>query len=139
MKIKSEIIEEYKLIALFMGLEVKKNYYSTGRKYEVYKDLDKLRYESHWGNLMEVVERINSIHLISPSFSKCNVIIRSMVCEIIDGSVHNHHFHIDVYDGFHQGKYTTQTAIYTAVLEFIKWFNNNIDKVKEHEISNTNN
>ena len=95
-----------KMIAEFMGFKPNKN---TG--FEVlYNEktcevLDKLKYHTDWNWLMQVVENIESLGIV--------VEIRENVCYIETS----------------QGNYTSELeetkiqATYKAVVEFIKWYN----------------
>lgn len=126
-------IESNELIARFMGLEKEDDGYLRERNdlngYDYgalfwYKP-ENMLYDKSWDWLMPVCEKINSFKLSYPAFMNCSVIIRPNECEIKDGSLHNSIFHFEVYDGNHADKYTTLSATYEVVLQFIKWYNEN--------------
>jgi hypothetical protein len=58
---KEEILEGNKLIAEFMGKEIRGNWVILGGKYNSQYNICLLKYNSDWNESMEVVKKINKI------------------------------------------------------------------------------
>lgn len=105
-------MKDNKLIAVFMGMKPLNNdssvlVFSTDRGNDIVS-IDNLQYQKDWNLLMEVVEKINNT-------GRFEVVIQYGFCYITDGL----------------GELTlslpeknTIYAVYNAVVEFIKWYNN---------------
>lgn len=114
-------MEENRLIAEFIGIKVIEGFNEhSGKKYLYYnnavmKDYEALPDYKDWGDLMPVVEKIESF---TDETNSCiyNVIIEQSFVEIID--CHTSEI-IVVTDAD-----TKLEATYKAVVEFINWFNN---------------
>jgi hypothetical protein len=118
-------IENNKLIAEFMGIEILNFPYPTSKKV-VYKSIKSnkisypsirgLKYHSSWDWLMPVVEKIEKLVFPNDEFFNINIvggcqvyIISSHINEIIDSS---------------QGE-TKLECLYNVVVQFIEWYNQN--------------
>ena len=81
---------------------------------------DELAFDTDWNWLMDAVEKITDLH---PDNSK-PFSIQDKQCSI-------HGFRGTLYKTFY-GK-TTRDAVYKAVVEFVKWYNEGIDKKPEEK------
>jgi len=116
--------ENNKLIAEFMGYE------TVGDGYIIpYDDTDNdyylpehLKFHSSWEWLMPVVEKIEntSVDNKDNSDSFFNVVIEAFECDINGGG-----------NTIHANGHTKKEATYKAVVEFIKWYNEN-NKTREY-------
>ncbi len=110
-------MEENKLIAEFMGIE---SYEFRGYTMFVYKednhrtDVD-LHYHTSWDWLMPVVEKINNTERYEVCIGDCH-------CHITD--IENDNHKVRALTLSLQGE-TTMGAVYLAIVEFIKWYNQN--------------
>lgn len=120
-----EILEGNKLIAEFMGGKFKEYSILNLKENEVWLpyhglcNYQKLKYYSSWDWLIPVVEKIESISELSQNRT-CNfhVTIEKHRCFIKWGIGRTI---CDVYD-YHNNKIL---IVYRAVIEFIKWYNQN--------------
>ena len=106
-----EILEGNKLIAEFLGIE-KKIYGETGITYYIDNipyQLFKLKYHSSWDWLMNIVEKCESIKV-------CN---KGGFAFIITGTMCQ-------WDSVTYIGKTKIEAVWKAVVEFIKFYNNNL-------------
>jgi hypothetical protein len=112
--------EKNKLIAEFMGLVYLPhlNQYHNSEGYNV----GELQYNSEWNWLMPVVKKIEEIALeeVEGSYKvhRFNVKIESFYCIITDGK--DEHRELIVADDGDK-----KSNVYYAVVEFIKWYNEN--------------
>lgn len=109
----TDIIEGNKLIAEFDGK------FTTDM--EKWVETNKIlvgeyEYHSSWDWLMPVVEKINTIAL--DNFGEMNVLIASHECRI--GEEYNH----PIVNKTRDFKKPMIEMIWSAVVEFIKWYNN---------------
>ena len=96
-------MKDNKLIAEFMGVEHVKMF----RRALSQHTFDGAQYHTSWYWLMEVVDKIENLGY--------DVIIRQGTCEIQTKSG-------NIFECFDASKHITT---YTAVVEFIKWYNEN--------------
>jgi len=102
-------MKDNKLIAEFMGMKPLNNdssvlVFSTDRGNDIVS-IDNLQYQNDWNLLMEVVAKIESLGVV--------VEIRDNVC-YIETSPANYYSELEE---------TKIQATYKAVIEFIKWYN----------------
>lgn len=120
-----EIIEGNKLIAVFIGLKEKgfgRNMHFVDKNGKIIAMSYLLQYHTSWDWLMPVVEKIESLGL--EILDECNLwyfqINKQEVFINMSGILNNG-------NKFELNKYieseTKKEAIYKAVVEFIKWFN----------------
>lgn len=105
-------MKDNKLIAVFMSMKPLNNdssvlVFSTDRGNDIVS-IDNLEYQKDWNLLMEVVEKINNT-------GRFEVVIRYGFCYITDGLE-------ELTLSFPEKN--TIYAVYKAVVEFIKWYNN---------------
>ena len=109
-----EIIAGNKLIAEFMGLSYCEKYryegwYKNHEHNHRICDFDGLKYHTSWDWLMPVVEKIEKMNT--------TVVIEGIMCEI---KTHSIGFDMTASD-----ERSKILAVYYAVIEFIKWYNDN--------------
>lgn len=116
-----EIIEGNKLIAEFRGLREE----SPGRWYDPtqipHPRFRELKYHSSWDWLMPVVEKIEDSHKLSEGYG-FSVMIDNWNCEIqnlISGEI------ISSFNPSSHPIHSKIEAAWLAVVEFIKWYNQN--------------
>ncbi len=88
------------------------------------RSIDSLTFRYSWDALMPVVEKIESIEdgdlpYLSYSINNFCVSIRNGFCQIISGDF------MEEYDEFNIHSGGKLEATYSAVVEFIKWYNEN--------------
>lgn len=116
---KTENIDN-KLIADFMGFEYNMTDSFGNNNYripEVYRErfhcsyFDNLHFDMSWDWLMPVVEKIESLHhTVGIHDTMCEILTERNLCEVL----------IKVNEDW-----TKIKVVYTAVVEFIKWYNKN--------------
>lgn len=112
-----DIISQNRQIVRFLGWEEQKNpqerFFGKFKKpnYGWIKE-NELGFDCCWNSLMEVVEKIENIN---PNLSSFN--INSNRVEIKDFSVNQ-----TLFSGYFEEE-TSIKAVYKAVVEFIKWYN----------------
>lgn len=120
------IIENNKLIAEFLNITLIEGFNKeTGGTFYYYNDVEMQdfvgmpEYHNSWNDLMPVVEKIESI---IDELNQCrfNVQIEQCFCCIVDNKTSED---ICEFDGD-----TKIEVVYTAVVEFIKFWNKNKDK-----------
>jgi hypothetical protein len=111
------------LIAEFMGFTINDDICiiptESGDKE---RSIDSLTFRYSWDALMPVVEKIEELEMeLLPSYSTNNfcVSIRNGFCQIISGDFMEEHDEFNIHSG---GKLE---ATYSAIIEFIKWYNEN--------------
>ena len=111
--------ENNKLIAEFMKWDILNDMtYSKATKGK-WVELDKLKFHSNWNWLMEVVEKIESLH------ESNNVLIGTNITYVqIHNKVSNEQ---ETFKGVSNIKIQ---AVYNTCVEFIKWYNENSAKEK---------
>ena len=104
------IVENNKLIAEFMGIIfTKDNKANHPRIHAPYPPIENFKYHADWNWLMEVVEKIES--------KGFDVFINTCVCRVTD--VGEDRFEdIETFNSASKIQ-----AVYSAVVEFIKWYN----------------
>lgn len=133
-----ETIRGNKLIAEFMGAEVKNETYCFhfgNPAYEIqieemsFESVKRLRYQSSWDWLMPVVEKIESLWI---SGEQSSVTIRRNFVEIVHEVGYNNIDYAknsnlrkdnELGGAFHTNNYTKIENTYKMVIEFIKWYN----------------
>ena len=115
-------MENNKLIAEFMGLEKENGLYLFTTPMDDY-ETDTLYFDCSWDWLMPVVEKIEDLGY--------DVIIRQGTCEIRGEDVNGMEY--DNFECFDAGKHITT---YSAVVEFIKQYNNNSFKTSSELAQN---
>lgn len=115
------IKDNNKLIAEFMGY--KKSIANTWFKDKKIVQLSSFKYDSDWNWLMEVVERIESLGV---NFwivkNKVKLTIVGELAKKLSDSLYDTEF--EGYDFEYYIEGTKIEATYQAVVEFIKWYNN---------------
>jgi len=124
---KEQVLEGNKLIAEFMGAEIKGNLCKFYKHpiFDVieieFSPINWLNYRSSWDWLMPVVEKIES-----STNAVFQIYARAIVC-IYDYNIWQ--CNDDRLDLRHQYDFTFDSskreAVYKAVVEFIKWYNQN--------------
>jgi len=112
--------ENNKLIAEFMGIESFKDSLASlnDGKINISKDVyEQAKYHTSWDWLMPVVEKIESI--IFDENNSFNVTIGSTIYCVIQDS------NGECYDMTYDGEKTKLLVVYKAIVEFIKWYNEN--------------
>jgi len=116
-----ETTENNKLIAEFMGgISVPNDYINFPVTNGINAmPISKLKYHSSWDWLIPVVEKIESI-------GRTAVVIGFDTCEIKDENYADLSKNLpDRFDSFNEEGKTKLEATYKAVIEFIKWYNEN--------------
>lgn len=111
----TEIIQGNRIIAEFMGLQ----YDDHDEKWHdgKYFATDSLLYNTDWSRLMPVVEKIESVgHSTTISSDVREAITDKYCCEIL-------HKGALVSNLFYKNSKTKIEAVWLAVIEFIKWYN----------------
>ena len=110
-------MEGNRLIAEFIGYEVYPDGYCDTKSADETEPLPMLEYMfNSWNEIMPVVEKIESIE-DEHRCAKYNVIIEQSWCEVVDNNNS---------DTISKGDADAKiTAVYIAVVEFIKWYNEN--------------
>lgn len=132
-----DIIEGNKLIAEFMGAKYNQEAGFYLRPNEVFIinhgicdyttiELGKgkvLHYNSSWYWLMDVVDKIEKLY--RDKVANFTVVIKGFCCEIEQSPYHANAFKEVHFAEIYVTEKTKIGAVYTAVLEFIKWYNQN--------------
>lgn len=118
----TELIENNLIIANFMGAEVDENFVyftelTNPRCIDDTLHKSDLLYDSSWDWLMPVVEKIESITLGEDN--SFNIMIGATTYCVIQDS------NGECYEMIHNGEETKLLCVYKAVVEFIKWYNEN--------------
>ena len=116
-----ETLENNKLIAEFMGLGIQSFFVESPVNGEYIPD-DELQYHSSWDWLMPVVEKIGSLGHTMIDIGIRHCIITPVLYSLSDDAM-------KFYPKINSNAKPMKECIYTAVVEFINWYNSSKEKV----------